>query len=105
MHIDPSDFRRALGSFASGVTVVAAETDGAVHGMTASAFISVSADPPLVLVSVSRGAHLHPHVLRSGAYTVSVLAADQAAWSTHFAGRTDPALPIRWRRDSGFETR
>lgn len=96
--MDPKDFRRALGSFASGVTVVAAEVDGVIHGMTASAFISVSMDPPLVLVSVSQRAHLHPIVAQAGAYTVSVLAAHQAPLSNHFAGRPDPAPAIDWRR-------
>ena len=98
MSVDPKEFRRALGSFASGVTVVAAEVGGTIHGMTASAFISVSMDPPLVLVSVARTAHLHPIVAQSGAYTVSVLAAHQAPLSNHFAGRPDPALAINWRR-------
>lgn len=98
MSVDPKEFRRVLGSFASGVTVVAAEEAGTIHGMTASAFISVSMDPPLVLVSVSRKAHLHPVVAAAGAYTVSFLRADQAAVSNHFAGRPDPALGITWRR-------
>lgn len=98
MPVDPKDFRRVLGSFASGVTVVAAEVEGAIHGMTASAFISVSMDPPLVLVSVSRKAHLHPLVARAGAFTVSFLGAHQAAVSNHFAGRPDPTLDLSWRR-------
>ncbi len=102
MPVDPKEFRRALGSFASGVTVVAAEVDGAIHGMTASAFISVSMEPPLVLVSVSRKAHLHPIVAQAGAYSVSILGAHQAAISNHFAGRPNPELDIAWARtDAG----
>ncbi|MEZ4836496.1 MAG: flavin reductase [Caldilineaceae bacterium] len=52
--IDPKAFRNALGRFASGVTVVTTVVDDKVHGMTASAFVSVSLDPPLVLVSVDK---------------------------------------------------
>ncbi|HKZ70045.1 MAG TPA: flavin reductase, partial [Anaerolineales bacterium] len=49
--IDPRQFRNALGRFASGVTVITTEHEGRTHGMTANAFVSVSLDPPLVLVS------------------------------------------------------
>jgi len=100
MSLDPKDFRRALGSFASGVTVVAAEHADGLQGMTASAFISVSMDPPLVLVSVSRRAQFHAAPPRAGGYTVSVLAADQEALSAHFAGRPDPQLQVSWERTS-----
>lgn len=100
MSLDPKDFRRALGSFASGVTVVAAEHAEGIQGMTASAFISVSMDPPLVLVSVSRKAHFHAAPPRAGGYTVSILAADQEALSSHFAGRPDAGLDVRWERTS-----
>lgn len=98
MPFTPADFRRALGSFASGITVIATEVDQVIHGMTASAFISVSMDPPLVLVSVARSAHLHPLVLASRAYTVSILGEQQAHLSNHFAGRPDAGVSYTWRR-------
>ena len=46
--VDAAQFRQALGRFASGITVVSANVDGHVQGMTASAFVSVSMEPPLV---------------------------------------------------------
>jgi len=97
--IDPREFRRALGRFASGVTVITTEHEGQAHGMTANAFVSVSLDPPLVLVSVDNRARLHGILPRSGRYGVSVLSAGQEDLSRHFAGRPQPGLevPFVWR--------
>lgn len=85
--IDPTEFRRALGAFATGITIVTTRTGGEVRGMTANSFTSVSLDPPLVLVAVDRKAHLLPQIERAGRFAVSVLAEDQEAWSRHFAGQ------------------
>ena len=53
MAVTQTEFRSALGSFATGVTVITVDYEGEVHGMTANAFSSVSLDPPLVLVCVT----------------------------------------------------
>jgi flavin reductase (DIM6/NTAB) family NADH-FMN oxidoreductase RutF len=80
-------FRRTLGMFATGVTVITTRSAESVHGMTANAFMSVSLRPPLVLVSVDRRARLS-HLLHEGVrFGVNVLEARQAALSDHFAGR------------------
>jgi len=80
------EFRDALGRFASGITVVTTVIEGETHGMTANAFVSVSLEPPLVLVSVANKAHMHGYLKESGRYGVSVLTAGQEAYSQHFAG-------------------
>jgi flavin reductase (DIM6/NTAB) family NADH-FMN oxidoreductase RutF len=81
------EFRRTLGMFATGVTVVTVKTGEQVHGMTANAFMSVSLEPPLVLISVDRRARLNA-MLREGAlFGISVLAAGQEPLSDRFAGR------------------
>jgi flavin reductase (DIM6/NTAB) family NADH-FMN oxidoreductase RutF len=81
------EFRKTLGMFATGVTVITTQLEGQVHGMTANAFMSVSLRPPLVLISVDRRARLNP-LLREGArYGISVLESRQSALSDHFAGR------------------
>lgn len=85
--VEPREFRNALGRFATGVTVVTTEMDGEIHGMTANAFISVSLDPPLVLVSVNQRATMHRFLSETKRYGVSVLSEEQAALSDHFAGR------------------
>ncbi len=79
------EFKRAAAMFPSGVTVITARTYDRVHGITASAFSSVSLDPPHVLVCVSRASKLHDMVLASGAFGVSVLADDQEDLSRLFA--------------------
>jgi len=99
--IDPRGFREALGRFASGVTVVTTEHEGSVHGMTANAFVSVSLDPPLVLVSVDNRAKLHEILPRSKRYGVSVLGERQEDLSQHFAGRPTPGLEIPFIRRRG----
>jgi len=86
---DTNLLRRALGAFATGVTVV---TVGGAnpHGMTANSFTSVSLDPPLVLVCVGRDAVMHHSLLASRCFGVSVLAADQEPVARHFANRWRP---------------
>jgi flavin reductase (DIM6/NTAB) family NADH-FMN oxidoreductase RutF len=74
----PSDaFRACVGEFATGVTVVAAEHDGLLAGMTLNAFISVSLDPLLVLVSLAHGSRTLGAVRQSGRFAVSVLHREQ----------------------------
>ena len=97
---DPAvEFRRTLGMFATGVTVITTRVGEQVHGMTANAFMSVSLRPPLVLISVDRRARLNA-LLREGAhFGVSVLEEGQTALSDRFAGRpraddADPRFEI-----------
>lgn len=83
---DASTFRAALARFASGVTVVSARgADGADHGMTVSAFCSLSLDPPLVLACLEVSATLLPHLRSAATFGVSILAEGQAALSVRFA--------------------
>jgi flavin reductase (DIM6/NTAB) family NADH-FMN oxidoreductase RutF len=84
--VTPDEFRAALGRFASGITVITVELeDGQVHGMTASAFCSVSLRPPLVLVCVDHLAETYLHLHERGRFGVSVLKDSQEALSEFFA--------------------
>jgi flavin reductase (DIM6/NTAB) family NADH-FMN oxidoreductase RutF len=91
---DPAlEFRKTLGMFATGVTVITTRVGDVVHGMTANAFMSVSLRPPLILISVDRRAKMNG-LLREGAlYGVSVLEEHQTALSDRFAGRVDETAP------------
>jgi flavin reductase (DIM6/NTAB) family NADH-FMN oxidoreductase RutF len=80
-------FRRTLGMFATGVTIITTRSGEQVHGMTANAFMSVSLRPPLVLVSVDRRARMSNLLHEGVRFGVNVLEAGQAALSDHFAGR------------------
>ena len=78
------------------MTVITAWQDERTHGMTANAFVSVSLDPPLVLVSLDNRAFMHQILPVIGRYGVSVLAENQQQLSNHFAGRTVEGLHIRF---------
>lgn len=90
MSISQSQFRRALGSFATGVTVITVDLEGIVNGMTANAFASVSLEPQLVLVCVDRKARTHAHLHATKRFGVNVLAENQEAISEYYA-RPGPA--------------
>ncbi len=84
--IDPDTFRAALGRFASGVTVVTTrDTGGNDHGMTVSAFCSLSLAPPLVLACIGHEASMHDVVLQADRFGVSVLDVGQEALARRFA--------------------
>jgi flavin reductase (DIM6/NTAB) family NADH-FMN oxidoreductase RutF len=85
--------RRTLGMFATGVTVITALKGDEVHGMTANAFMSVSLEPPLVLISVDRRTKMCALLHEGMHYGVSVLCESQAALSDRFAGRSDQVQP------------
>lgn len=84
--VDHMLFRRVMGSFATGVTVITTEARGEVRGMTANAFMSGSLEPPLCVISVAKRARIHPLLVEAGHFGVSILAKDQERLSTHFAG-------------------
>lgn len=83
---DQKALRSTFGRFVSGVTVITCQSDDGVHGMTANSFISVSLDPARALVSVRKAARMHSLLSKSDMFGLSVLSADQAAVSAHFAG-------------------
>lgn len=85
MSLDSADFRRAMGCFATGVTIITLDLDGEVHGMTANAFASVSLDPPLALVCVDHTTRTHDHLHRKKRFGVNVLSEDQRAISEYYA--------------------
>jgi len=83
---DTRAFRRALGNFATGVTVVTAATeDGRKVGVTANSFNSVSLDPPLILWSIDKRSSSHEVFEAASHFAVNVLAADQIDLSNNFA--------------------
>lgn len=95
------EYRNSLGRFATGVTIVTTLEHGKPHGMTANAFVSVSLDPPLVLISIENRSHMHKLLSFSGIYGVSVLAQDQRVLSDHFAGRRTEGLQVRFLSRAG----
>src|SRR3972149_5246138 len=79
-------FRRVMGQFATGVTVVTTRLGDEVHGLTANAICSVSLEPLLVLVCVDHAADTHPLLEKSGVFAVNILSHGQQDLSRLFAG-------------------
>jgi flavin reductase len=87
--VPPGQLREILRRFATGVTVLSAGQD-VPQGMTANAFTSVSLSPPLVLVCVNKTAAIHPVIVDSRAFAVSVLSARQEKVARYFADHSRP---------------
>ncbi len=86
MPISSNEFRAALSKFASGVTVVTTkDAEGNLHGITVSAFCSLSLDPPLVLVCIEKTAGSHHAFTESGHFVVNILSEEQIGHSNQFA--------------------
>ena len=85
--LDALLYRRVVGRYATGVTVVTTVLDGEHHALTCNSFTSVSLDPVLVLFCAEKVARFHDAVLSSGAWAVSVLAQGQEDVSRRFAAR------------------
>jgi flavin reductase len=89
------EFRRCLGRFSTGVTVVSYQTDDGPRGATVNSFSSVSIDPPLVLVCLARKAQICAG-LDNRPFAVNVLRSDQMDIAFQFAGRPMPGRAVRW---------
>ena len=97
--MDPGSFRATLRRFAAGVTVITStREDGEPAGMTATAFTSVSAVPPTVLVCVDAAARTREAIERRGAYAVNILAQGQWDVASLFASKAEGKFEsIPWR--------
>jgi flavin reductase (DIM6/NTAB) family NADH-FMN oxidoreductase RutF len=103
MSADPKLFKDVLSHFASGVTVVTTHVDGAPHGLTVSAFSSVSMAPPRVLVCLGNDTDSKPLIERAAFFAVHILGREHAALGPRFAklgaDTTDPFTGIAYRCD------
>ncbi|MEM9066846.1 MAG: flavin reductase family protein [Myxococcota bacterium] len=83
--VDDATFKQVMRRWASGVTVLTSRAGSEIHGMTVSAFSSVSAEPPLVLVCANRSSTTRDVIDAGGVFAVNILSSDQEAISTRFA--------------------
>jgi flavin reductase (DIM6/NTAB) family NADH-FMN oxidoreductase RutF len=93
-NVDDRAFRNAMGKFATGVTVITTKLGDEIHGMTANAFMSVSLNPKLVLVSVDHKATMKRYINNSGKFAISFLNQEQKDLSSYFAGQKDEIREI-----------
>ena len=97
IEIDPKEYRRVMGQFPTGVTVVAAESEGRPVGLAIGSFFSISLDPPLVGFCVGKSSYSWPLIEAAGSFGISVLAEDQHETSNQFAGKAeDKFAGIHW---------
>ena len=86
MSVSSDVFRNALRHFPSGVTIVTIRAGARIHGLTVSAFSSVSPEPPLILISIDHRHYAHQLLEQPGAsFAVNILQAEQAELSQRFA--------------------
>jgi len=85
MSLSAAEFRKAMGCFATGVTIITLDLEGEVHGMTANAFASVSLDPLLLLVCVDHSARTHAHMHAKKRFGVNILSEQQRVISEYYA--------------------
>lgn len=85
MPIRADEFKNALRRWASGVTIVTSRAGERVHGMTVSAFASVSVDPPLVLICADKSSDTLNVIAEGGVFAVNVLARGQEELAERFA--------------------
>lgn len=94
---DARDFRRALGAFVTGVTVVTAVSEGKPVGFTANSFTSVSLDPPLVLVCLGKTSSNFPAFAETESFAINILAEQQRDVSRNFATKgIDRFASVPW---------
>src|SRR4030081_609130 len=96
--IDPRDFRNALGTYATGVTIITATgMDGKPYGLTCNSFASVSLNPPLVLWSLGMFSQGLPIFQNASHFVVNVLGASQQALAAQFAkASSDKFVGVAW---------
>jgi flavin reductase (DIM6/NTAB) family NADH-FMN oxidoreductase RutF len=102
MAIDTQELRRVMGHFATGVTVITTKDQaGNPQGLTANAFMSLSLNPPLVLISVDKGATCYGCFEPNNVFTVNLLNEDQEDVSRRFATKgVDKFADLKWHEGS-----
>ena len=96
--MNDQDFRNAVGTFPTGVTIITTKHGDIVHGMTANAFMSVSLNPKLLVISIDEKASMLNKIKQSNRFALSILAENQHDISMHFAGqkKRDKEIQFDW---------
>lgn len=96
--IDAVDFRRALGRYASGLTVISGSDEAGPIGFTCQSFYSVSMEPPLISFSVMKSSSSYPKIRDTGKFAVNILSEVQESVANQFArGGDDKWVNIVWK--------
>ncbi|MEM9470605.1 MAG: flavin reductase family protein [Pseudomonadota bacterium] len=101
--MDVRDYRRALSSFPTGVTIVTAfDSDGQPWGLTANSFTSVSLEPPVISVCIAKAGRVFPTLKATSRFAVNILSVDQQGLAEHFASDVENRFTgIDWQAEAG----
>ena len=97
--MNPTDFRKICGQFATGVTVLTTTSNGEAHGITVNSFTSVSLDPPLILFCIDKKAGFNTSLTTKKSLAINILSEEQQEISNRFA---NPSMTSE-ERFSGFQ--
>ena len=100
MTLDSETLRRAMRAWTTGVAIVTSMYGDQQYGMTVNSFTSISLEPPLISVALRQLTHTHELVVKSGMFSITILAAAQKELSDRFAGK----LPNITNRFDGVQT-
>jgi flavin reductase (DIM6/NTAB) family NADH-FMN oxidoreductase RutF len=100
MTLDPEKLRRAMRAWTTGVAIVTSIYEDQQYGMTVNSFTSISLEPALISVTLKQLTHTHELVVKSGMFSITILAAAQKELSDRFAGK----LPNVANRFAGMQT-
>lgn len=91
--LDASALRRAMGRFASGVSVITSGSEGEIHAMTVNSLATVSFEPLMVMFCVSNKARMRETVVKNSFFAINILSQQQEDISQYFAGAKDSPIP------------
>src|SRR5438105_2691719 len=91
--LEASTLRRAMGRFATGITVISAQHAGEIHAMTANAICTISFEPLTLMVCVNKKAKMNGFIQAANCFAVNILAEKQEIVSRHFAGANQGEVP------------
>jgi len=83
---DSQAFKNVMSRWATGISIITTQNEGAWHGFTANSFASVSIDPLLVTFSMGQNLGARPHIEQSGVLAINILKTHHAEWGKIFAG-------------------
>ncbi|RMD95470.1 MAG: flavin reductase [Calditrichaeota bacterium] len=95
MPVSSAEFKRTLGTFATGVTIVTIKNPQGIHGLTVNSFTSVSLNPPLILICIQKEGTSHQQMVATDAFVVNILSATQRELAERFA-RSDLGSQARF---------
>lgn len=99
--MDPKLLSSVMGQFSTGVTVVSFTADGEPEGMTANSFMSVSVEPPLILISVRNNSRFNQSVREGMRYGINFLTESQSSLTSPFDGRTEQRADVTYTDHRG----